>query len=422
MTGRFRSIARVLVGVGAVAAVPAGSAMAQNDWQFNPNNVDIFFTGGNVGIGVSSPGFPLSIQTTGPARAINAANNTATGTVYALWAQVLSPAGRGAIGFSNATTGTGAGFYGQSNSIEGRGVVGLANAVTGSNTGVLGQTNSTGGRGVFGLATTTTGTTYGVFGQSNSSVGIGVAGQTNSATGGANTVGVSGIANSENAVGVVGRGNGSTSGIVYGVLGVTSTVNGFGLFSNGESGASGTKSFVIDHPNDPEGKMLVHYSIESPEPYLVYRGTAIMDASGSAVVELPDYFDEINRDPQYQLTAVGAPAPMLHIASEVADNEFVIAGGMPGLKVSWTVTATRNDAWVRAHPTTVERVKPAAAQGKYFNPELYGQPETKGMFYMAPAAPVSPEIAVGDQPTANGTKSGTGAARPAPASGVNGTR
>jgi hypothetical protein len=421
MSGRFGSIARVFAAAGALVSVPAGVAMAQNDWQFNANNTDIFFTGGNVGIGVGSPGFPLSIQTTGPARAINAANNTATGTVYALWAQVLSPAGRGAIGFSNATTGTGSGFYGQSNSTDGRGVTGLHNASTGPGNGVFGQTNSTGGRGVNGLATAATGTTYGVFGQANSSTGTGVAGQTSSVTGGANTIGVSGIANSENATGVFGRGNGSSTGLVYGVLGVTSTTNGFGVFATGDSGASGAKTFLIDHPTEPETKFLAHYSIEAPEPFLVYRGTAVLDGSGSAVVALPAYFDDINRDPQYQLTAIGAPAPMLHIASEVENNEFVIAGGMPGMKVSWTVTATRNDRWMQEHPPVAERVKPAAAQGKYLNPELYGQPASKGMFNVPNAAPTTPDVPVEAQP-ATGVKNASGSGRPATGTGASGTR
>lgn len=387
-----RSSVRALLAASSIV-LGATSAHAQNDWMFHGNNSDIFFTGGNVGIGVNTPGFPLSVGTSGPARAINAVNATPAGTVYGLWAQVLSPAGRGAIGFSNAVSGTGAGFYGQSNSTDGRGVVGLANSTTGPNNGVLGQTNSTSGRGVYGLATTTTGQTYGVFGQTNSSTGTGVAGTTTSGTPGANTIGVSGIANSENAVGVYGRGNGSTAD-VYGVLGVTSTVGGFGVFSNGNTGASGAKSFMIDHPGDPANKFLLHYSVESPEPYLIYRGTAVLDGSGSAVVDLPEYFDDINRDPQYQLTAIGAPAPMLHIASEIANNEFVIAGGMPGMKVSWTVTATRNDAWVQANPPSVEREKSAATRGKYLHPELYGQPATKGMFYVEQPVLTTPEVGV----------------------------
>lgn len=382
----------------AVLSLAAATASA-NDWQMSGNN--IFFTGGNVGIGTSSPAFPLSVRVDGPARGISAINDTATGTVYGLWAQTLSPNGRGAIGFANATTGTAAGFYGQSNSVLGRGVVGLANASTGNAYGVLGQTNSTEGRGVYGLATSTNGENVGVFGQANGETGTGVAGFTQTAEIGGNTIGVSGIANSDNAVGVIGRGNGSPSGQVYGVVGVTSTTNGFGVFSNGDTGASGVKNFVIDHPTDPENKFLVHYSAESPEPYLIYRGTVTLDASGSAVVTLPDYFDDINRDPQYQLTAIGAPAPFLHIAEEVENNEFVIAGGVPGMKVSWTVTGIRNDRWVQANPPAVERVKPESARGKYLHPELFGKPENMGIFsrplpkLATPVAPVTQVEATG---------------------------
>ena len=45
---------------------------------------------------------------------------------------------------------------------------------------------------------------------------------------------------------------------------------------------------------------------------------------------LPDYFQAINRDFHYQLTAIGAPAPNLHVAREIADNEFLIAGPRSG--------------------------------------------------------------------------------------------
>jgi hypothetical protein len=42
---------------------------------------------------------------------------------------------------------------------------------------------------------------------------------------------------------------------------------------------------------------------------------------------LPEYFEELNRDLCYQLSAIGAPAPGLYIAEEVSENRFKIAGG-----------------------------------------------------------------------------------------------
>jgi hypothetical protein len=84
--------------------------------------------------------------------------------------------------------------------------------------------------------------------------------------------------------------------------------------------------FKIDHPLDPANSFLVHSFVESPDMKNVYDGTVTTDASGEAVVTLPSYFETLNRDVRYQLTAIGAPAPGLHVAEEVAGNRFKIAG------------------------------------------------------------------------------------------------
>ena len=46
----------------------------------------------------------------------------------------------------------------------------------------------------------------------------------------------------------------------------------------------------------------------------IYDGIAILDANGEAEIEFPDWFSALNKDFRYQLTAVGAPGPNLHIA------------------------------------------------------------------------------------------------------------
>lgn len=366
---------------GGVARVGAWEVLGDN----------IFYQGGNVGIGIGEPIFPLHVTTTSVGgRAIGGVNFATTGISYGIFGQSNSDQGRGLLGIATSTTGNSVGLFGQANSTLGRGLIGLANASSGEAYGVLGQSQSSEGRGIYGISTSTSGVNYGVFGQSNSSAGIGVAGRTETANPSGNTIAVSGIANSFNAVGVFGRGNGDTTGAVYGVLGVTSTVNGFGVFSNGNTGASGAKSFVIDHPSDPANKVLVHYSAESPEPYLLYRGSVTLDDAGRATVSLPAYFQDVNRDPHYQLTAVGAPAPNLHIASKVENNTFIIAGGAPGMEVSWTVTGVRNDRWMQANPPQDERLKPASERGTYLHPELYGQPASKGTFYTAPEVTATP--------------------------------
>jgi len=56
---------------------------------------------------------------------------------------------------------------------------------------------------------------------------------------------------------------------------------------------------------------------------------------GEALVTLPDWFEPLNTDFKYQLTAIGSAAPNLHVAKEYYDNHFKIGGGSPNTKVSW---------------------------------------------------------------------------------------
>ncbi len=179
----------------------------------------------------------------------------------------------------------------------------------------------------------------------------------------------------------------STAYAVYGVTGAFSSP--WAVYADGKFGASGTKSFRIDHPADPKNKFLLHYSAESPEVINFYSGTVALDAKGEAEVQLPSYFASINRDPRYSLTAVGAPMPNLHVSWEIdaASLEvgarvqsgdaipvcwFRIGGGAAGAKVSWEVKAVRNDRWVREYGAPVEQDK-GDDRGSYQRPELYGE-------------------------------------------------
>jgi hypothetical protein len=92
------------------------------------------------------------------------------------------------------------------------------------------------------------------------------------------------------------------------------------------------------------------------------------------VVELPVWFDALNRDFRYQLTAIGGPAPSLHVAEEVAGNRFRIAGGRGGIKVSWMLTGIRQDAWANAHRIPIESAKPDKESGTYVRSEVADAP------------------------------------------------
>lgn len=193
-----------------------------------------------------------------------------------------------------------------------------------------------------------------------------------------------GIAGFASGFAVYGRADASGG---YAIYGNQSSGAYAGLFAGtvwvtGDFSASGTKSFLIDHPLDPT------------EKDLFYDGVATADASGEAVIQMPAYFEALNANVRYQLTAVGGPAPDLHVKSELTGGKFSIAGARPKQRACWQVTGTRNDAYARANPFVVEREKPAAAKGLYRNPEAHGQPESKGVEYKnrtVTPGPLSPQ-------------------------------
>jgi hypothetical protein len=192
----------------------------------------------------------------------------------------------------------------------------------------------------------------------------------------------------QNTYGVLGQSSGGTrqgglGSASYGVFGFSNISGHAGYFDgkvhvNGMFSKNGG-SFKIDHPLDPAGKYLSHSFVESPDMKNVYDGNVTTDANGEAIVTLPDYFEALNRDFRYQLTAIGAPGPNLYIAEEISGNRFKIAGGTSGMKVSWQVTGIRQDAWAEENRIVVEEVKSAKEQGFYLHPTLFGQPPQRSV-------------------------------------------
>ncbi|NOZ94730.1 MAG: hypothetical protein GXP47_08335 [Acidobacteria bacterium] len=255
---------------------------------------------------------------------------------------------------------------------------------TGSSTPLFDLANSGAGHGL--KATSNTGN--GVVGVSGSATGV-----YGSSTSGAGVLGFSGSNNGVNAFTTSGRGLWAKSFSGPGI--VAESVNGNGIYASTSSGTAyagyfqgnvhvnGTLSknagsFKIDHPLDPDHEYLSHSFVESPDMMNVYNGNVLLDEDGTAWVELPRYFEALNRDFRYQLTCIGGFAPV-YIASKIAGNRFRIAGGSPGMEVSWQVTGIRHDAFAEAHRIPVEQEKPEAEQGTYLHPELFGQPEELGV-------------------------------------------
>ncbi|HEU4389400.1 MAG TPA: hypothetical protein VFV34_16470, partial [Blastocatellia bacterium] len=150
---------------------------------------------------------------------------------------------------------------------------------------------------------------------------------------------------------------------------------------NGNVQVTGTLSkgggaFKIDHPLDPENKYLSHSFVESPDMMNIYNGNVTTDANGDAVVNLPDYFDALNKDFRYQLTVIGTFAQAI-VAEEVTGNRFAIKTNAPNVRVSWQVTGIRHDAFANKNRIPVEEDKPEVERGYYLHPDAFDQPEEK---------------------------------------------
>ncbi|MFE6922873.1 hypothetical protein ACFVAV_17705 [Nocardia sp. NPDC057663] len=142
--------------------------------------------------------------------------------------------------------------------------------------------------------------------------------------------------------------------------------------------SKGGGGFTIDHPLDPEAKLLSHSFVESPEMMNLYRGTVITDADGLARVTLPDWFDALNNDIGYQLTVVGEPT-LTAIAEPVRDNSFTLRSERPHTTVCWQVSGVRQDKWAQANRIRVEEEKSPAERDHYLHHAEYDQPATRGI-------------------------------------------
>lgn len=240
----------------------------------------------------------------------------------------------------NATSALGIGVFGQSD----------------RSVGVFGQSNS----GV------------GVFGQSDNASGVVAQSQTGSGIIGTGAIGIEGYSTSTTGVGIIGHSPTSGQGFAGKFLG---DVDVQGTLTK----SAGT--FKIDHPLDPSRKYLTHAFVEAAEMKNLYDGIAVLDDEGAAMVELPCWFEALNASFRYQLTCIGDYAPV-YIAQKIQNNCFKIAGGKPGMEVSWLVTGIRHDPYALAHAFTVEEEKSEQERGYYRHPELYGESEERGIAYV----------------------------------------
>jgi hypothetical protein len=92
------------------------------------------------------------------------------------------------------------------------------------------------------------------------------------------------------------------------------------------------KTFVIDHPLDPENKYLVHACLEGPEAGVYYRGRGEITNHRGCRIHLPPYACAVASDFSVHLTPIlgkeSTPLGSVRVyyASEVEDNYFDVVG------------------------------------------------------------------------------------------------
>ena len=239
-------------------------------------------------------------------------NSTAQGAVE----------GNGVSGFSQSLNGAGItgrnsggrGVYGQSEqhlARSARSLVGIG-AVGFGPDGVDGIAHDNSGIGVFGY---NLGNGTGVFAKSTEGVGLSAWAGTDGTVGQGIIAETSGQQISASGFGPDGVDGISHSTLGSGVAAVNTSAGddlfaqsngGFAAFFLGDVDVDGrlskaAGSFKIDHPLDPANKYLYHSFVESPDMMNVYNGNIVTDDRGRAVVEMPEWFEALNRDFRYQL-------------------------------------------------------------------------------------------------------------------------
>lgn len=286
------------------------------------------------------------------------------------------------------------GFYasGTNTGIESTGNIGVY--AVGAGYGMIAQ--STTGTGIWGQSTSG----YGVFGSSSNGYGVNAISSTsygllaqsasnNAIKGFVDTGAAAIVGESQNGNGVFGWGKGTQAGIYAYCSGTGEGIRATGGsnagYFNGNVTVSGTLSkgggsFKIDHPLDPQNKYLYHSFVESPDMMNVYNGNITTDVNGEATVQLPDYFEALNRDFRYQLTTIGSFARAM-VADKIKKNQFRIKTDSPNVEVSWQVTGIRQDAFANANRIPVVENKKSEEKGMYLHPEAFGLDKTMSFDY-----------------------------------------
>lgn len=334
-----------------------GGALA-TFWKVNGASI---YRNNNVGIGTSTPSYPLQIVETlsgvnGSAMVVAVQGGTNAAGTYAATYSAISGTDGFNRGLQGSSIGTSVG--------ENQGVMGFADGSSASNVGIIGQAGGSAfiGTGVYGYTAASGTYNYGVLGNAQSTVGenYGLIGY----SAGSPTFDCGVYAYTDNTAG-------DYAGYFDGESYFDGDVTITGNLSITGSIAKGSGTFKIDHPLDPENKYLVHSFVESPDMMNIYNGNVVTDSNGFATVEMPEYFEAANKEFRYQLTVIGTFAQAI-IKEKMDGNSFLIQTDQSGVEVSWQVTGVRADKYAEQNRVVVEEEKSEDNKGTYLHPDAYG--------------------------------------------------
>jgi hypothetical protein len=149
----------------------------------------------------------------------------------------------------------------------------------------------------------------------------------------------------------------------------------------------GKKSILLDHPQDPENRLLRQNVVASSEDLLIYRGKTSLDGKGEAKVVLPGYFKALANEEEATVTLTSIGKPFLTGYEWLPGNQDFIVFGDPGREVSWVVYVERDDPVARylAKPVEVEKGTDMTCDpGKLLHPEAYGYSEDRAQMSRNP--------------------------------------
>jgi hypothetical protein len=112
------------------------------------------------------------------------------------------------------------------------------------------------------------------------------------------------------------------------------------------------KTFVIDHPKDPENKQLVHVCLEGPEAGVYYRGKGEVIDNQFVTISLPDYVPGWAYDFTVNVTAIYDGKVKVYAVSEVDENGKFNVYGENG-KFNWQAIGKRADIVVEPLKTEI---------------------------------------------------------------------